>query len=50
MANEIEPKIAQDDAGATKPSYQQPVLTELDIAETAAGVVRGTPENSSYIS
>lgn len=46
MANEIE----RDDSCEVKLAYQPPVLTELDVTETAAGVVPGTPENSSYIS
>ena len=33
-----------------KPKYFRPQMTELDVGETAVGVVVGNPENVSYIS
>ena len=33
-----------------KPKYLRPEMTELDVGETAVGVVVGSPEGESYIS
>jgi hypothetical protein len=44
MANDIK----QDDTHEIKPAYQAPVLTDLDVGETATGIISGTPENSTY--
>ncbi|GAB5348633.1 hypothetical protein [Alteriqipengyuania sp. 357] len=43
-------KIDSAAAGNEKPKYLRPEMTELDAAETAVGVVVGSPENVSYIS
>jgi len=50
MANDIDPGVSQDEVRDTKPAYRRPVLTELDVQETAVGVQVGSPENVSYSS
>ncbi|MET4697349.1 hypothetical protein ABIE65_000360 [Constrictibacter sp. MBR-5] len=50
MANDIASAASQDDVQEIKPAYRRPVLTELDVEETATGVQNGPTENISYIS
>ena len=50
MANDIDFDVSQDDVPTIKPAYRRPVLTELDVQETATGFVPGSPENESYAS
>jgi hypothetical protein len=48
MVNSFELEPSQSDVPETKPVYQRPVLTELDAAESAGGLIFGAPENSTY--
>lgn len=50
MANDMDFEVSQDDVREIKPAYRRPVLTQLDVEETAVGVVVGAPENVSYSS
>ena len=50
MTQEFNSSVGRDDEATGKPTYQRPVLTELDVGDTAVGVVVGSPENVSYIS
>lgn len=50
MTQEVDSSASRDEQTAAKPAYRRPVLTELDVGDTAVGVVAGSPENVSYIS
>ena len=46
MVAEISARESQDAVREIKPAYQPPVLTELDVGETAVGLIEGAPENN----
>ncbi len=50
MTQEVNAGVPCDEKVSDKPAYQRPALTELDVGDTAVGVVPGNPENVSYIS
>lgn len=48
MTEEFKTELTRADTA--KPDYRRPEMVELDVEETAVGVVVGRPENVSYIS
>lgn len=50
MVNESSERVSQAGAREIKPAYQPPLLTELDVGETAVGLIDGAPENDATYS
>lgn len=49
MVNDRDLEVSRDEVQATtKPAYRSPVLIELDVQETAGGLISGSPENLTY--
>ena len=50
MVAEFSERESQAAGREIKPAYQPPLLTELDVGETAVGLINGAPENNETYS